>query len=55
MLDDNTADYYRARQVRENDLAARASNPAIAAIHRDLADRYRERIEQVSMTARIPA
>lgn len=40
MPDLNTPDYYRRREAQEHALASRASLPAIAAIHHDLAERY---------------
>lgn len=42
MTDENTAVYYQRRQERERHLAAAAISPSIAAIHREMADRYRE-------------
>lgn len=36
----NDKDYYRARALEERDRAATAHEPSIAAIHRDLADKY---------------
>lgn len=42
MFNDNSADYYRTREVRERGLAAAAHDPAIAAIHRDMAERYKQ-------------
>lgn len=52
MLGDNTIGYYRSREVRERALAAGANNPAIARIHHELAEHYRERVEQVSLASR---
>lgn len=40
MTDANTVSYYQKREERERDLAAAAVNPAIAAIHLDMAARY---------------
>lgn len=40
MTDANTAAYYYRREERERCLAAAAFNPAIAAIHLQMADRY---------------
>lgn len=42
MTDANTTTYYRRREERERGLAAAALNPDIAAIHRELADRYQQ-------------
>lgn len=36
----NSAEYYRAREQRERGLATAASDPAIAKIHTEMADRY---------------
>lgn len=41
MSDLNTPDYYHRREAQEQALASRATLPGIAAIHRDLAERYR--------------
>lgn len=42
----DTTDYYRGREQRERQLAEHAPNPVVAAIHRQLADSYRRRVEQ---------
>ena len=36
----NDLDYYARRQDEERVLAARSADPAVAAVHRDMADRY---------------
>lgn len=38
----NSISYYRGREQRERELAGAAKNPAIAAIHEEMADRYAE-------------
>lgn len=48
----NTAEYYLARERRERELADRASNPAVAAIHHDMAERYAQIVETVSVSRR---
>lgn len=48
MSDANTITYCRQREARERALAARAISGAIAAIHRDMAERYSRLIEQAS-------
>lgn len=45
MTDANTATYYRHREQRERGLAAAANNPAIAAIHREMAERYEKLVD----------
>ena len=40
MPDENSVAYYLGRERRERHLASAAVNPAIAAIHHELADRY---------------
>lgn len=52
MTDSNSVDYYRRREAREQNLAAAAINPAIAAIHRTMAAEYRALIEQACTAAR---
>lgn len=42
MQQQNTADYYHRRETQERQLADRATSPAIARIHRELADRYQD-------------
>lgn len=45
-MDAITTDYYAKRRYREDMLASAAVDPAIARIHRALADQYRQRIDQ---------
>ena len=40
MSEENSVAYYLGRERRERHLASVALNPAIAAIHRELAERY---------------
>lgn len=40
MNEPNDREYYVARAASSRNLAQRAANPAIAAIHADLAERY---------------
>ena len=42
MSDLNTTEYYRGREQQERVLQGTAASPAIAAVHRELADRYAE-------------
>lgn len=42
MADSNSIEYYRARERRERALAEAATNPAISAIHIEMAERYSE-------------
>ena len=44
MQDTNTVEHYREREQRERTLAAMAISPGVAAMHRDLADLYRQLI-----------
>ena len=37
---ENSREYYVGRSARERELAEAATNPAIAGIHSELADRY---------------
>ncbi len=48
MPDLNTPDYYRRREAQEHALASRATLPTIAAIHHDLADRYRRLAQEAA-------
>ena len=43
MLADNNSEYYAAREKVALRLAANAVDPAIAKIHRSMAEEYRER------------
>ncbi|MET3762082.1 hypothetical protein [Sphingomonas sp. UYEF23] len=40
MPDENTVEYYAKREAQERELAEAATDPAIQAIHLDLAKRY---------------
>lgn len=40
MMDQATTDYYAKREQQERELAASATDPSIAAIHLDMAERY---------------
>ena len=42
MTDLNDVNFYRSRERHERALAERAGDPAIAAIHTQMADRYAE-------------
>ena len=44
MHDTNTVEHYREREQRERTLASMAISPGVAAMHRDLADHYRQLI-----------
>ncbi|MEG3088284.1 hypothetical protein [Sphingomonas sp. PB4P5] len=40
MSDQQNLEYYQSREQRERDMAARVSDPHVASIHHELADRY---------------
>lgn len=42
MDDLNSADYYRARELKARAMAAASTNPAVAKIHLEMASRYAE-------------
>lgn len=42
MTELNSKEYYLSREQQERKLADEATDPAIAAIHRDMAERYGE-------------
>lgn len=48
MSDDNDLDYYRERERTARRQAAEATDPAIAAIHTDMAKRYAALIAEQS-------
>lgn len=50
-MDDNSVDYYIGRERRERLLGDRATSPAIAQIHFEMADRYRALIRDARMSA----
>lgn len=47
----STIEYFRARETREREMANAASNPAVAAIHLEMAKRYSEMIVERSVPA----
>lgn len=47
----NHQDYYLARAKAAHEAARRAVNPAIAAIHLDMADRYERAVSELQDTA----
>lgn len=51
-MDHNSSDYYRRRELRERTLADAAINPAIAAIHREMAEQYRARVDPAGVPPR---
>lgn len=42
MSEQDTAQYFRIRELRQRSMASAAIDPTIAAIHLELADRYAE-------------
>lgn len=50
MQDTNTVEHYREREQRERLLASIAISPGVAAMHRDLADHYRQLIIEAERT-----
>lgn len=46
----NSADYHAAREQRERDLANVSSNPAVAAVHRDMAERYAQLVRSARLS-----
>lgn len=51
MHDTNTVEHYQQREARERMLASMAISPGVAAMHRDLADHYRQLIIEATGTA----
>lgn len=54
MTELNSADYYAARERREREMAAIAGDPAIADIHRDMAQRYADLVLSAQAAADHP-
>lgn len=52
---DNSAEYYRSREQKERNLAQAAFDPAIAAIHLDMAARYSKLISPTPGSAQADA
>lgn len=52
-MDEVSIGYYQRREAREQQLAAGARDPDIAAIHRELAEQYRRRIAEATTLARV--
>ena len=48
----NDLDYYRERERTSREHAATASDPAVAAVHGEMARRYAEIVEQAEAGAR---
>ncbi len=55
MSDQNLAIYYLGREQQETRIADAAINPAIAAIHRDMAGRYAQLALDITAQAKLPA
>ena len=53
MTDDNSIDYYLAREQHERDLAKVATNPAIAKIHLEMATRYAQLTARPTLRRRL--
>lgn len=51
MHDKNTVEHYQEREQRERTLASMAISPGVAAMHRDLADHYRQLIVEANRAA----
>ena len=52
MADYNSTDYYQSRERREYDLADAALSPAIAKIHREMAEHYSLLIAETAPVSR---
>jgi hypothetical protein len=48
MSDLNSVEYYQAREKKERALAASAVDLGVAAIHRQMADRYADLVQKLS-------
>ena len=55
MSEPNALEHYQRREQKERILAAAAIDPAIAAIHAEMADHYSDLIEQTSLASRSAA
>lgn len=53
MRDVNTVEHYREREQRERTLASMAISPGVAAMHRDLADHYKQLINEATQSHRV--